>query len=205
MDTIIVAIRHGETAWNVDSRLQGHLDIPLNDVGLAAPAGPPGLPSNPSTPSTAVTCNAPGSDPHPPKPQAPLTHQGLRERSFGVLPTFAESWKPKARTNLPLAQARPRLCAEGGESLIALRDAHHRTTTRPGNPAHGRQIVLVAHGGVLDVLYRLGYHARTFRPAHLAAGQCRHQPPAVDARTASAWWAGQTQHLDNAVRDENHA
>ena len=32
--TRILAIRHGETAWNVDTRLQGHLDIPLNDVGL---------------------------------------------------------------------------------------------------------------------------------------------------------------------------
>jgi 2,3-bisphosphoglycerate-dependent phosphoglycerate mutase len=33
--TRILAIRHGETAWNVDTRLQGHLDIPLNDVGFA--------------------------------------------------------------------------------------------------------------------------------------------------------------------------
>ena len=32
--TRIVAIRHGETSWNVDARIQGHLDIPLNDVGL---------------------------------------------------------------------------------------------------------------------------------------------------------------------------
>lgn len=32
--TRILAIRHGETAWNVDTRLQGHLDIPLNDEGL---------------------------------------------------------------------------------------------------------------------------------------------------------------------------
>ena len=32
--TRILAIRHGETAWNVDTRLQGHLDIPLNEVGL---------------------------------------------------------------------------------------------------------------------------------------------------------------------------
>ena len=32
--TRIIAIRHGETAWNVDTRLQGHLDIGLNDRGL---------------------------------------------------------------------------------------------------------------------------------------------------------------------------
>ena len=32
--TRIIAIRHGETAWNVDTRLQGHLDIALNNKGL---------------------------------------------------------------------------------------------------------------------------------------------------------------------------
>ena len=29
--TRIIAIRHGETAWNVGGRVQGHLDIGLND------------------------------------------------------------------------------------------------------------------------------------------------------------------------------
>ena len=33
MSTTILLIRHGETAWNAERRLQGHLDITLNDEG----------------------------------------------------------------------------------------------------------------------------------------------------------------------------
>ncbi|KAL8539546.1 hypothetical protein ACS0TY_001233 [Phlomoides rotata] len=29
----IIVIRHGETEWNADRRIQGHLDVDLNDVG----------------------------------------------------------------------------------------------------------------------------------------------------------------------------
>jgi len=31
--TRVLVIRHGETAWNRESRIQGHIDIPLNDQG----------------------------------------------------------------------------------------------------------------------------------------------------------------------------
>src|ERR1700759_1326599 len=31
--TRLIAVRHGETAWNVEARLQGQLDIPLNERG----------------------------------------------------------------------------------------------------------------------------------------------------------------------------
>ncbi|KAF7848663.1 hypothetical protein BT93_L1757 [Corymbia citriodora subsp. variegata] len=29
----IVVVRHGETEWNADKRIQGHLDIELNEIG----------------------------------------------------------------------------------------------------------------------------------------------------------------------------
>ena len=31
--TRVLAMRHGETAWNVDTRIQGKLDIGVNDKG----------------------------------------------------------------------------------------------------------------------------------------------------------------------------
>jgi broad specificity phosphatase PhoE len=33
MATRLYFVRHGETDWNVEGRLQGQLDIPLNDHG----------------------------------------------------------------------------------------------------------------------------------------------------------------------------
>lgn len=33
MACTLCLIRHGETSWNVERRLQGHLDVPLNEAG----------------------------------------------------------------------------------------------------------------------------------------------------------------------------
>lgn len=35
MTTKVIFIRHGQTAWNVARRWQGHSDIPLDEVGIA--------------------------------------------------------------------------------------------------------------------------------------------------------------------------
>jgi probable phosphoglycerate mutase len=36
--TLIYFLRHGETGWNAERRIQGHLDTPLNDTGRAQAA-----------------------------------------------------------------------------------------------------------------------------------------------------------------------
>lgn len=33
-ETRIFLVRHGETAWNLEGRMQGHLDVPLTEVGI---------------------------------------------------------------------------------------------------------------------------------------------------------------------------
>ena len=40
MAATIYYIRHGETSWNAEGRLQGTLDIPLNELGRKQAATP---------------------------------------------------------------------------------------------------------------------------------------------------------------------
>ena len=209
--TRIIAIRHGETAWNVDSRLQGHLDIPLNDVGLwQARQAALALADEPidaiyssDLQRAWVTARAIAET-----TQAPLTaHQGLRERSFGVLQghTFEELEAKEPEQAYRWRKRDPAFAPEGGESLIALRERITATTHALASRHVGGQIVLVAHGGVLDVLYRAATRQdiqapRTWQRGNAAINRLLWTP---DGLSLVGW--ADTQHLDNAVRDENHA
>ena len=209
--TRIIAIRHGETAWNVDSRLQGHLDIPLNDVGLwQARQAALALADEPidaiyssDLQRAWVTARAIAET-----TQAPLTaHRGLRERSFGVLQghTFEELEAKEPEQAYRWRKRDPAFAPEGGESLIALRERITGTTYALAAQHVGGQIVLVAHGGVLDVLYRAATRQdiqapRTWQLGNAAINRLLWTP---DGLSLVGW--ADTQHLDNAVRDENHA
>ncbi|AVO41527.1 histidine phosphatase family protein [Simplicispira suum] len=209
--TRILAIRHGETAWNVDTRIQGHRDIALNDTGrwqaaqvARALAGEPIAAVYASDLLRAHATGAAIAD----AARAPLhAEPGLRERSFGELEgrTFAEIEAELPEQALRWRKRDPDFAPEGGESLTLLQARIAGVTARLAAQHLGQQIVLVAHGGVLDVLYRLStgqalQAPRTWQLTNTAINRLLWTPEAL---TLVGW--GDTQHLDRASRDESTA
>jgi probable phosphoglycerate mutase len=209
--TRLIAIRHGETAWNVDTRIQGHLDIPLNDTGLwqarqvaRALVGEPLSAIYASDLQRAHTTARAIAE----ATGAPLVaERGLRERSFGQLEgrTFAEIEAELPEQARRWRQRDPHFAPEGGETLVQLRERIAATTHRLAAQHTGGLVVLVAHGGVLDVLYRLAtgqelQAPRTWQLSNAAINRLLWTP---DGLTLVGW--ADTQHLDTATRDETTA
>lgn len=209
--TRLIAIRHGETAWNVDTRIQGHLDIPLNDTGrwqaqqlARALADEPVSAIYASDLQRAYATAQAVAD----ATDAPLVPEpGLRERSFGALEgrTFAQIEAELPEMALRWRKRDPHFAPEGGESLTALRARIQATVHRLAAQHAGGQVVLVAHGGVLDVLYRLAtgqelQAPRTWQLANAAINRLLWTPEGL---TLVGW--ADTQHLEAGGLDETTA
>ena len=92
-----------------------------------------------------------------PTPAEVTPHLQLRERHFGHLQ--GKTWV-EIETEYPeeckLWRGRdPHWAPKGGESLTALRERISHCVNELAKQHLGEQIVLVAHGGVMDALYRL--------------------------------------------------
>ncbi|MDB5896037.1 MAG: histidine phosphatase family protein [Rhodoferax sp.] len=206
--TRLIAIRHGETAWNVDTRIQGHLDIPLNDVGrwqadraAEALAGEPIAAVYASDLSRAFeTASAVGRV----AGIAVTPEPGLRERHFGIFQgrTFAEIEAESPDQAMRWRKRDPDFTAEGGESLNTFRDRVVATVSRLAARHPDELVVLVAHGGVMDVLYRAatgqGVQApRTWALGNAAINRLLWTPEGL---TLVGW--SDTGHLENTALDE---
>jgi 2,3-bisphosphoglycerate-dependent phosphoglycerate mutase len=158
--TRILAIRHGETAWNAQMRMQGQLDSALNDKGrwqaqrlAQSIAGEPLAAIYSSDLARAretAQALAAGS-------RMPVqTDSGLRERHFGIFEghsyaDIARLWPDEnARWHARDAAFGP----EGGETLAAFFERSVACVEALGRRHRGQQIAVVSHGGVLDCLYR---------------------------------------------------
>ena len=177
--TRILAIRHGETAWNVDTRIQGQLNIGLNNTGLwqAQQVGK-ALAEEPIAAiyssdldrafTTAMSIAQVNRSLISASQQTSKVqpHTDLRERHFGHFEgmTWAEIEK-QWPTDAKLWRSRdPHWAPQGGESLVVLNERIAQCVHAIASQHLGEQIVLVAHGGVLDVLYRLATGQDTQAP-----------------------------------------
>ncbi|HWP20258.1 MAG TPA: histidine phosphatase family protein [Burkholderiaceae bacterium] len=206
--TRIIAIRHGETAWNVDTRIQGHLDIPLNDTGrwqarrLAQALADETLDAiyasdlQRAWETARYVSEAVG---------VPVTaERGLRERGFGRFEghTFKEIEERWPQEALRWRKRDIDFGPEGGETLRGFYERVVTTAARLAAAHRGQAIALVAHGGVLDCLYRaasrVDLHApRTWELGNASINRLLHTE---DGFTLVGW--ADTMHLADSARDE---
>ena len=169
MNATLLLIRHGETAWNAEHRIQGQLDIPLSPRGVLQSARlaeclaeEPIAAVYSSGQSRAWLTAVPLALRHGldviPEPR-------LRERCFGLFegltldeiavrhPAEFKKWRERDPVWRP----------EGGETGQQLIDRVLAAMADIGRRCAGQTAVLVSHGGVLDVVYRaarlLDWHA----------------------------------------------
>jgi 2,3-bisphosphoglycerate-dependent phosphoglycerate mutase len=158
--TTLILIRHGETAWNRELRFQGHVDVPLNDMGheqarrvalrLAA------------EPIQQVVCSDLMRAQQTATPAAQLlklpvvTTVGLREQHFGV----AEGLRAdEIRALHPRAweqwlEFREEHAMPEGESARAFHARIIEALGRIATTHAGQNVLVVTHGGVLDMVWR---------------------------------------------------
>ncbi len=158
--TLILAIRHGQTDWNVQQRVQGHLDMALNALGHAQAAAL--VSAMQETTLAAIyssdlqRAQATAAPFARAKGMTITLDAGLRERAFGefeghsyseietLWPEGAAAWRRRDLTFAP----------RGGESLPQFQQRSVSTVLRLAASHPGQTIAIVAHGGVLDALYR---------------------------------------------------
>jgi probable phosphoglycerate mutase len=206
--TRVLAIRHGETDWNVDGRIQGQLDIPLNATGrwqvhrLALAVADEGIDAVYSSDllrafETAQSVSRGCGQPI-------VTDVGLRERGFGVFeglsyaeinerwPAQAERWRKRD----------PDFGAEGGETLREFAARGVATVERLAALHPGQTIAVVSHGGVMDCLYRAAARValdapRSWQLGNAAINRLLYTPQGF---TLVGW--SDISHLDQSTLDE---
>ncbi len=213
--TRILAVRHGETTWNRDTRIQGHTDIDLNDHGRwqagrlaeALRDEPIAAIYSSDLRRARDTAQAVAQ----PRGLPVHAHIGLRERGFGRFEghTWDELALHYPTETLAWRKRMPDFAPPGGETLLQLRERVVEAALELAERHPGEQILLVAHGGVLDVLYRAATRLelqapRSWQLANCAINRLLWSPEGL----ALVGW-GDVGHLqvpdDEGVLDERNA
>ncbi len=156
----LILIRHGETDWNRELRFQGQIDVPLNNTGFEQARRVAERLANESVQQlvssdllrTRQTAQAPSLR----LGLAPVMNAGLREQAFGVVDgmraddiqqQFPHEWARWTAFDADYTFA-------GGESTRVFHARVMAALRQLAQGGDGRRLVVVTHGGVLDMVYR---------------------------------------------------
>lgn len=158
--TTLLLIRHGETAWNAEHRIQGRLDVPLSTTGfwqaarLAERLAGEAIDAVVSSDlARAWMTGVPLADA---RGLSIVAEPRLRERVFGIF---------EGKTLDEIAAGHPEEFAAwrardvdwrmpGGESGTEFIGRVLEAMQEVAGTYAGRTVAVVTHGGVLDVVYR---------------------------------------------------
>ena len=159
--TRLCLVRHGETAWNAERRIQGQFDVPLSAVGRAqarAAANALAHEEFAAIYSSDLARARLTADAAAHLLGLPIRGRAeLRERHYGVLQalTYAEfaQHHPDAYARF-LAREEAFALPGGGESLRQFADRVIRCIDEIVAAHPGGQVLVFTHGGVLDIAHR---------------------------------------------------
>ena len=160
LTTRLCLVRHGETDWNAEQRIQGHRDQPLNPVGLnqAEAAGTyfAGYPADVLYCSDLQRARQTAAPIAAALRQPVILDPDLRERHFGRCEglTRNELVAQSAEDGQALRTRDPDYQLPGGESLRQFQQRVVNALQQLIDRHTGQTLVLVTHGGVLDIAYR---------------------------------------------------
>src|SRR5574343_134926 len=206
--TRICLVRHGETEWNAERRIQGQIDIGLNATGrrqaVAAgrwlkSAGITALYSS-DLQRAWSTAQAIGAE----LGLVPTPVPEMRERRYGV---FEGLTYDEARARYPDGYAafegrNAEYAFETGESLRAMFDRVSGKLVEIAAAHPGQSVVVVLHGGVLDVINRFvrGNSLETPRDFLIPNAGINWISLSGGVWQLDAW--GETDHLEPGALDE---
>ena len=211
MPTRFIVVPHCISLFNEQKRLQGQLDIDLNELGRwqAERAGSALADSALQVIYSSDLCRAHNTAQAIARHSgiaAPdiRIHHGLRERCFGRFEglTYAQVGELHPEDALRWKQRDPEWAPPGGESQTEVFARVHAALDQIAAQHTGEHIAIVTHGGVLDVFYRLATGqsisaARTWDLGNCAINRLLWTPQAL---TLVGW--ADTGHLDQGPRDE---
>ena len=158
--TRICLVRHGETAWNAEGRVQGQTDIALSAVGHAQARAAASILARHDF-STVYSSDLlrvrQTAEPTAQRLALPVAlDRELRERHYGIFECLLYT---EVKQRYPQHYARfrdkdPEFDFDTGESLRAFFGRSLAAVSRIAQTHRGEQVLVFTHGGVLDMIYR---------------------------------------------------